>query len=260
MVCYGTSAHVPSHTPLVSLFAYCVWPGRWRLPRSTCDVQQPSGGDRSVVGALAASVEVARRTGAAAGAPGDRQPAILDSASGPAAPRRWTSPAGSVGSCFRYCRVAIRAAGGQRGAAGPGAWHRVQPVGLWLGQRAPARRPPGRLARAGRGDAAVRPLRAAPRPAAGRDRVAKLAVELAGIIARPGAFDAGCVSVLWTPPPRLRRYCACLGISCRAHLSIVVSTPAAARALRTAFVRAICPLPGLAFSSFVTLVSAISSA
>ena len=57
-----------SHTRLVSLYLYCVCPGRWRLPPSTCDVSQPAGGDRSVVGALAASVEVARRTGAAAGA------------------------------------------------------------------------------------------------------------------------------------------------------------------------------------------------
>ena len=33
---------------------------------------------------------------------------FLDSGSGAAAPRRWTSPAGSVGLCFGYCRAAPR--------------------------------------------------------------------------------------------------------------------------------------------------------
>ena len=66
------------------------------------------------------------------------------------------------------CRARLRPGRWGVGGAGPGARHRVQPVGLWLGQRAPARRPPGRLARAGRGDAGVRPLRAARRLPADR--------------------------------------------------------------------------------------------
>ena len=120
------------------------------MPRSTCNVQQPGEGDRSVVGALAASVEVGRRTGAAAGGRSDRQPVIPGLRVRFCCSPALASPAGSVGSCFRYCRVMKGGStGGLRGRcfyprsrgccrAGPAAWPPPGAGGAEFGGEVPA--------------------------------------------------------------------------------------------------------------------------